>query len=181
MHKNFRSNCPHLLLTLHQINVRNNFYFSFCNLTHNTTSIQKQSLVKELLPHLFQDHLLCAGDTLGTQGACKGDSGGPLMRQDYDQGIQLPWTQIGIVEGGIGECGYSDYPGVYVRLTHPEIIGFVSSVVNFTSDLEPELKPASPPEKITFNSTVQSFLEGNFLQNLNWSKKTFFFHILPIH
>ena len=93
------------------------------------------------------------------------------MRQDFDVEKGKKWTQIGIVEGGIGACVDTEYPDVYVRLTHPEIIGFVSSVVNSTFDLEPELKPASPPEKMTFNSTVEEFLKGNFLQNFNRSRQ----------
>ena len=36
---------------------------------------------------------------------------------------------IGIVSAGVGECGDSELPGIYVRVEHPEIFNFIQSVI----------------------------------------------------
>ena len=77
-----------------------------------------------ILPNLFQNDLFCAGSVVGTQGACKGDSGGPVMAKNLLDG---KWRQIGIVYGAVGECG--EYPGIYVRLNHPLVLDFINSIV----------------------------------------------------
>ena len=71
-----------------------------CNQTHINTTESKNDKVKSLLPQLFQNNLLCAGVEYGTQGSCHGDSGGPLMVKNF---ITKQWTQIAVVEGGIGK------------------------------------------------------------------------------
>ena len=35
------------------------------------------------------------------------------------------WTQIGIVQGGIRDCGDPDYPGLYIRVDDPEVLNFI--------------------------------------------------------
>ncbi len=70
---------------------------------------------------------MCAGVDVGNQGACKGDSGGPLMYKDDDTG---KFFQIALVRGGVGECGDDEYPGIFVRVDHPSIWKFISSTVN---------------------------------------------------
>ncbi len=35
------------------------------------------------------------------------------------------WTQIGIVQGGIRDCGDPDYPGLYIRLDDAEVLNFI--------------------------------------------------------
>ena len=88
-----------------------------------STAVEKK--IKESIPQLFQDHLMCAGVDVGKQGACKGDSGGPLMYRDEEG----KFIQIATVEGGVGECGDKDYPGIFVRLDHPSIWEFISSTM----------------------------------------------------
>src|SRR5215207_290797 len=47
-------------------------------------------------------------------GACFGDSGGPL----FDSGSR---TQVGITSHGAGGCGRARYPAVYTEVNYPEI------------------------------------------------------------
>ena len=88
--------------------------------------MSKISVVQKILPSLFQDDLLCAGVFEGNQGSCKGDSGGPIMTKNLSS---KKWIQIGIVQGGVGECGDKDYPGIYIRLNHPLVLNFITSTV----------------------------------------------------
>jgi secreted trypsin-like serine protease len=83
-------------------------------------------IIRESLPQLFQDHLMCAGVDVGNQGACKGDSGGPLMYKDDDS---RKYIQIATVRGGVGDCGDDEYPGIFVRVDHPSIWKFISSTI----------------------------------------------------
>jgi secreted trypsin-like serine protease len=87
--------------------------------------------INKIIPQLFQDNLLCAGDTLVKQGACEGDSGGPLLYKDV---IAKKYIQIAIVEGAVGECGDLAYPGIFVRLNHPSIWNFIVSTIKPLSD-----------------------------------------------
>jgi secreted trypsin-like serine protease len=89
--------------------------------------------IKKSLPQLFQDHLLCAGDKVRKGGACRGDSGGPLM---YKDDITRKFVQIALVEGGVGECGDRDYPAIFVRLDHPSVWNFIASTINPLSGKE---------------------------------------------
>jgi hypothetical protein len=40
------------------------------------------------------------------------------------------YVQIATVHGAVRECGDEEYPGIYVRLDHPSILNFMSSVIN---------------------------------------------------
>jgi len=57
-------------------------------------------------PGGITSQMVCAGSP--NADACRGDSGGPLMRN-----LGGRWEQVGIVSWGIG-CG--SYPGVYTRV-----------------------------------------------------------------
>ena len=100
--------------------------FSYCDLTHTKTSLNKEKVVRKILPYLFQDDLLCAGTLVGNPDLCKGDSGGPIITQNL---FNQKWTQIGVVHGSIGECCNNDYPGIYIRLNHPLVLDFIISAM----------------------------------------------------
>ena len=100
---------------------------SYCLETHSTAVLNKKDKVDLLLPQKFQKSLLCAGAVSAEHGSCKGDSGGPLMQYNVRT---RQWTLIATVQGQIGDCGNNDFPGIYVRLNHPLVLGFVNSVLN---------------------------------------------------
>ena len=57
-------------------------------------------------------------------GSCTGDSGGPLFFNDR---LSNPphYVQIGIVQGGAGECGDKKFPGLYARLDDYDVLNFI--------------------------------------------------------
>ncbi len=91
------------------------------------TTVSTQAKIMEKLPQLFQNHIFCAGASVGSQGSCKGDSGGPLIYQDS---LTDQWIQIATVQGGIRDCGDADYPGLYIRLDDPTVFSFIKSALS---------------------------------------------------
>jgi len=86
-------------------------------------------LVEQYLPDLFKPILLCAGYESADQGSCEGDSGGPLMVFNTKSS---QYFQVGLVSGGVSNCGDKDIPGYYTILDHPEISNFVQDPKNFS-------------------------------------------------
>ncbi|XP_045768442.1 phenoloxidase-activating enzyme 1-like [Maniola jurtina] len=58
------------------------------------------------------DNQLCAGGVFA-QDACRGDSGGPLMRKTPSG----TWETVAVVSFGYG-CGRDGWPGVYTSVSH---------------------------------------------------------------
>ena len=67
--------------------------------------------------------LFPSGELYQGWGSCSGDSGGPLMKERTDKAGRF--YQIGVLHGGVSECGNSQYPNIYARLEDPEILSFV--------------------------------------------------------
>ena len=71
---------------------------------------------------------MCAGSTIGSQGSCKGDSGGPLMYQDLERDGR--WIQLATVQGSVGKCnGYTNFPSLFIRLDDHSIFNFIRSTI----------------------------------------------------
>ena len=87
--------------------------------------------VKEVVPDLFQSHVICAGDNVSGERACRGDSGGPL--QFYNP-FEHSYYQVAIVHGSAGGCGNKEWPTVFVKLDDPVIWNFVTSTISGNTD-----------------------------------------------
>lgn len=105
-------------------------FWSYCNTTHERTSGKVKSLVDKYLPQLFQPNLLCAGYESAGGGSCEGDSGGPLMV--FSTKLSK-FFQVGMVAGGVADCGDKDIPGYYTRLDYPEIANFIQAPEGYSS------------------------------------------------
>jgi hypothetical protein len=57
--------------------------------------------------------------------------GSPLL--NYNP-AKMIYTQIGLVSGAVGECGDGRFPGIYVRINHPEIMEFINSVTSLVPE-----------------------------------------------
>lgn len=64
-------------------------------------------------------------------GSCDGDSGGPLVK--FISSANPPYyIQVGVLHGGVGQCGNSVYPGIYARLEDKEILDFVKTKIGLS-------------------------------------------------
>jgi trypsin len=67
--------------------------------------------------------MICAGQAAGGVDSCQGDSGGPIFG-NYSSSNKTA-LQAGIVSWGDG-CAIPNKYGVYTRLSHPEIVDFIT-------------------------------------------------------
>ena len=72
-----------------------------------------------------------SGDDFNGFGSCEGDSGSPLIKYDSTTGGGQ-FTQIGMVQGGVGACGDRKIPSIYIRLRDPEIMSFIRKITGKT-------------------------------------------------
>lgn len=61
------------------------------------------------------DRMMCFGFAEGEKDACHGDSGGPLAANG---------KLVGVISWGYG-CAIPEWPGVYAKISHPEIYDFI--------------------------------------------------------
>jgi len=43
--------------------------------------------------------------------------------------MTISGVQIGTVQGGVGECGSLDYPGLFIHLDNAEVWKFISALL----------------------------------------------------
>lgn len=67
------------------------------------------------------ERMMCAGRS--GRDSCQGDSGGPLVLRDAEN---VP-TLVGVVSWGNG-CARKGVPGIYARVSDPDLRAFVQSV-----------------------------------------------------
>ena len=67
-------------------------------------------VLKVLLPFLLP------GNRRASEGTCRGDSGGPLLMDEYMNG-EFTTVQTGVLHGSLQSCSNQKYPAIYSRLS----------------------------------------------------------------
>uniref|UniRef100_A0A0K8R3E2 Putative serine protease n=1 Tax=Ixodes ricinus TaxID=34613 RepID=A0A0K8R3E2_IXORI len=86
----------------------------------NTLMERKQELIDQAhcssqMKSEVPGYIICT-----TGGACRGDSGGPLMYEDNGR-----WTLIGVISDGPDNCYHPERPLLFVKVSH-----FVDSLIS---------------------------------------------------
>jgi trypsin len=93
-------------------------------------SLASEWLCKEdyaAIEQTITPRMICAGEATHRTDSCYGDSGGPLLA-DRDRPADPPsdYVLVGLVDFGNG-CAQLGFPGVYSRISNPEIASFLNS------------------------------------------------------
>jgi len=105
-----------------------------------TSKFEVSLKINNTLPDMFKDGLICA-DAISDKGSCAGDSGAPLMIEDYldyDSGEKI-FKLIAVLHGGIIPCDNSDFPAIFNRVAAPENYEWI---LNFTKVEATTIAPA---------------------------------------
>ncbi|XP_026683804.1 CLIP domain-containing serine protease 2-like [Diaphorina citri] len=104
---------------------------------------------------------ICVGGKVG-KGSCYGDSGGPLTWMgSFDSAISVRNYLIGLVSYGPEDCGKTENPGVYTRMTYflQWILDHLEDEVNIPEVRTEHLNSSSPLHQLSSNKTssISSF------------------------
>ena len=99
--------------------------------------------------------LICAGDEAGSAGSCPGDSGGPLMKFDYEASC---YKLVGILHGSKDACDEGDNildePGLYTRLEDPDIFNFLQKASGYIDNAHYNAMYGYTDEIVSFHSSM---------------------------
>ena len=99
--------------------------------------------------------MICAGDEAGKAGSCPGDSGGPLMKFDYDSNC---YKLVGVLHGSKDACDEGDNvldePGLYTRLEDPQIFSFLQKALTYIDNAHYNAKYGYLSEISTFHGSM---------------------------
>lgn len=104
---------------------------------------------------------MCVGGNVG-KDSCNGDSGGPLTWMgSFDSAISARNYLIGLVSYGPEDCGKTENPGVYTRMTYflQWILDHLEDEVNIPEVRTEHLNSSSPLHQLSSNKTssISSF------------------------
>ena len=75
---------------------------------------------------LVTECFLIPGNRRASEGTCRGDSGGPLLIDEYMDG-EFTTVQNGVLHGSLQSCSNQKYPAIFSRLSHPDIHNWLFS------------------------------------------------------
>jgi len=89
-------------------------------------STDNAKLIKAELPDGFDGTIICSGNRRASEGTCRGDSGGPLLIDEYMDG-EFITIQNGVLHGSLQSCSNQKYPAIFSRLSNPDIHNWLFS------------------------------------------------------
>lgn len=95
----------------------------------NGFNLNQCNNVYKRLSHSLTTKHLCAGGEEG-RDSCSGDSGGPLMGEDFSNSLSPHSYLAGIVSFGPQICGTPGFPGVYTVISNIRNL-FLMKTINF--------------------------------------------------
>ena len=102
-----------------------------------TPTFQLNLKIRTTLPDKFKNGLICAGVS-SRRGTCDGDSGAPLIIDeyvDYDTG-EKKFKLVAVLHGGITQCDNSVYPAILSRIAAPETYEWILEIIERNVDFQ---------------------------------------------